>query len=145
MSRETLLIVDKGFNAAWTLSTFLTAQGYIVLVVDSLDRAINNFSEFEISGLITEYWVGDFSAVEMIRKLKGNSPELYVMMLAVSGLEEDEYEAVMDAGVDDFFLKPFSVKRIAIHLRKGLEHRRVVTDIGQLEKRLQGIQIGNPG
>jgi len=145
VSRETLLILDRKFNTAWTLSTFLIAQGYVALVVDSYDRALNDFSEFEISGVISEYRAGDFSAVELIRKLKTDSPELYVMVLADSVLDEEEYETVMEAGVDDFFLKPFSVKKILIHLRKGLEHRRVVIDIGQLKMRLQGLQIGNPG
>jgi len=145
MAKETILIVDKEFNAAWTLSAFLTAQGYIVQVADSIDRALKNCSQFEVSGLVTEYWVGDFSTVEMVRELKRNSPELYVMMLAGGVLEEDEYEAVMDAGVDDFFVKPFSAKRILIHLKKGLGHRRVFININYLEKELQRIQIGEHG
>jgi len=35
------------------------------------------------------------------------------------------YEEIINAGVDDFFLKPIFNARILIHLKKGLKQRSI--------------------
>jgi DNA-binding response OmpR family regulator len=46
-------------------------------------------------------------------------------MLTNTELLENEYEEIIDAGVDDYFLKPLSNKKVLLHLRKGLMQRNL--------------------
>jgi len=140
MSKETILILDKDFNTQWTLRTILESERYIVLAVDTIERALTNFQEFEVSGLITEDRIDHTNIPEIIRELKKSFPELYVMMLTAENLEEKEYKKIMNAGIDDLFLKPISTERILIHLRKGLRHRKVLLQKRRLEQRLSEIK-----
>jgi DNA-binding response OmpR family regulator len=46
------------------------------------------------------------------------------MILTNGEMKEDEYEEIINAGTDDFFLKPLPIKKILLHLRKGLKQRQ---------------------
>lgn len=140
MSKETILILDKEFHTQWTLKTILESEKYIVLAVDTIERAIQNFQEFEVSGLIAEYRIDHSHTPEIIRELKKNFPELYVMMLTHENLDEKEYRKIMSSGIDDFFLKPISSEKILIHLKKGLRQRKILLQKKRLEQRLNEIK-----
>jgi len=145
MSKETILILDKEFHSQWTLKTLLESEKYIVLAVDTIERALQNFQEFEVSGLITEYRIDHTPTPEIIRELKKHFPELYVMMLTHENLEEKEYRKIMSSGIDDFFLKPISGERILIHLKKGLRQRKILLQKRRLEHRLNEIKMSRSG
>jgi DNA-binding response OmpR family regulator len=140
MSKETILILDREFHTQWTLKTILESEKYIVLAVDTIERALQNFQEFEVSSLITEYRIDHSHTPEIIRELKKNFPELYVMMLTHENLEEKEYKRIMSAGIDDFFLKPISSEKILIHLKKGLRQRKILLQKKRLEQKLNQIK-----
>jgi len=140
MSKETILILDKDFHTQWTLRTILESERYIVLAVDTIERALSNFQEFEVSGLITEDRIDHTNVPEIIRELKKDFPELYVMMLTAENLEEKEYKKIMNSGIDDLFLKPISTEKILIHLKKGLRHRKILLQKKRLEQRVSAMR-----
>jgi DNA-binding response OmpR family regulator len=141
MPRETIVILDPETNTQWPLKTFLENEEYNVIPVNSIEKALKKFSEFEVSGLITEYWINHSSTLEAIRGLKKAFPEAYVMMLTNGELQENEYEQIISAGTDDLFLKPFSITRILLHLRKGLTHRRILIQKKRLTEELTRISL----
>jgi DNA-binding NtrC family response regulator len=140
MTKETVLILDKEAHTQWTLKTLLEGEKYIVLAVNSIERALQNFQEFEVSCLITEFRIDDTCTSEMIRELKKKFPELYAMMLTHENLEEMEYRKIMSAGIDDFFLKPVSSVKILVHLKKGLRHRKLLLQKRRLEQILHEMK-----
>ena len=145
MSKETILIMDKEFHTQGTLKTLLEAEKYIVLAVDTVERTLQNFQEFEVSGLIVEYRIDSTPTTEIIRELKKSFPELYVMMVTHEKLEEKEYMSIMRSGIDDFFLKPVSGEKILIPLKKGLRQRRILLQKKRLERGLKGIKTNTSG
>ena len=140
MPKETILILDKECETQYALRTRLEIEKYIVIAVDTIDRAVQNFSEFEVSGLITEYSIEHSCTLERIRELKKKFPEAYVMMITNKEVVESEYAEIIDAGVDDFFLKPLSAGKILLHLRKGLRQRHISLQKKRLEQELSHIK-----
>jgi len=143
MPKETILILDKESNIQWTVKTLLENEKYIVIGVNSIDRALQNFSEFEVSGLITEFRIDQNQTLETIKSVKSRFPETYVMMITDDDLREDEYEEIMNAGVDDCFLKPIPVKKIILHLRKGLKQRSICLQKRRIEEQLARLETEN--
>jgi DNA-binding NtrC family response regulator len=136
MSREKILILDKEPNIRWTLQSLLETEKYRVIAFGSIERFLKGVSRLvEVSGLITEYMIDQSCTLETIRTFKRNHPEAYVMMLASTDIGEEKYGEVLKAGVDDYFLKPFSSQKILLHLQKGLELRRLLLDKKRLEER----------
>ncbi len=131
MSNETILILDNEFYTQWALKTFLENERYVVITANTVEKALHSFSEYKIAGLITEYRIDQFCTVETIREVKKNFPELYVMMLTNSDVKENKYEEIIHAGVDDYFVKPFSFTRILLHLRKGLKEHNILLQKNQ--------------
>ena len=128
-AKETILILDTDQNISWTLKTLLEHEEYPVVVANTIERALKNFSEFRVSGVIMEYRIENVSTLDAIRKLKEMCPETYVMMLTDKESREDEYEEIMQAGVDDYFLKPIPIRKILLHLQKGLKYRGLLIEI----------------
>lgn len=124
MPKETIIVLDPEVNTQWTLKTLLESEGYNVITANTIKSAQKKFSNIELSGLITEYWIGHSSTLGVIRQLKKNFPKAYVMMLTNGDVQEKEYQEIINAGVDDFFLKPFPSQKILLHLCKGLNHHR---------------------
>ena len=143
MSKDTIVILDSETNTQWPLKTFLENEEYNVIPVNTIEKALRKFSEFEVSGLITEYWINHSSTLEAIRGLKKLFPEAYVMMLTNGELQENEYEEIIKAGTDDLFVKPFSVNRIFLHLRKGLRQRQNLIQKKRLAEKLNKISPGS--
>ena len=123
---ETILILDQEPCIRGALKIFLESEKYTVIAVNTIFQACRSFSELKVSGLITEYRIDDSRTLETIKELKSRFPEAYVMMVTDSDLGEKEYEEIINAGVDDYFLKPFSFRRILFHLRKGLKPNNVL-------------------
>jgi DNA-binding response OmpR family regulator len=124
MPKETVVILDPELNTRWPLKTFSENGDYNALPANTAKEARKKISEFEVVGLITEYGINHSSALEIVREFRQSFPEAYVMLLTNGEITESEYEEIIEAGVDDIFLKPFPVKKILLHLRKGLKQRQ---------------------
>ncbi|MDI7259205.1 MAG: response regulator [Thermodesulfobacteriota bacterium] len=145
MAKETILILDNEFHNQWFLRNLLETEKYMVVTAHFIEKARSYFSEFEITGLITEYWIDQTNSLKMIQELKKMFPATYVMMLTNHQTKENEYEEIIQAGVDDFFLKPFSYRKILLHLRKGLDRRNIFLQKMRLEQELnQNRRMGKP-
>jgi DNA-binding response OmpR family regulator len=137
---ETILILDEEHHIQWTLKTFLESEKYVVIAVNTIKGTLRNLPELRVSGLITEYWINHSSTLETIRELKRISPEVYVMMLTNKEVRESEYEEILNSGIDDYFLKPISFRKILLHLRKGLKQHHLLLQKNQLEEELNQIK-----
>lgn len=124
MSKETILILNKECRDSSHLKTFLEKEKYIVLPVNTINRLLTNFQEFEVSGVIIDLNVDHFYLFEIIKKIRERFPKLYVMMMADGKIGEKEHQQVIEAGVQDFFVKPMSYEKILFHLKSGLKQRK---------------------
>ena len=140
MIKETILILDKENHTRWVLKSLLENEQYLVIAVDSIERALQNFAEFEVSCLVTEYRIAQSRTLETVRELKSRSPEAYVMMLTADEATEKEYEEIMTAGIDDYFIKPFPSWKILLHLQKGLRQRGLLLQKKRLEQELNSLR-----
>ncbi len=135
MTRNFILILDNEHHTRWTLKKLLESEGYITVERDTVEKALKNISKFEISGMVTEYRIGNCFSLNAVKKLKRKFPEAYVMMITGERVTEDEYEEIINAGVNDFFPKPCSIKKILLHLRKGLVERSLILEKSRLKRK----------
>ncbi|HSB05330.1 MAG TPA: response regulator [Thermodesulfobacteriota bacterium] len=136
MAKDTILILDTDKHVTWTFKTLLENEEYPVIIADTIERALNNFSELQISGVITEFRIENVRTLEVIRSLKERFPETYVMMVTDEAMKEEEFAQIFNAGVDDFFLKPISIKKILLYLQKGLRNRSLLIERNRLEREM---------
>jgi len=139
MSQEKIVILDNEHYIQWTIKTVLEGEKYSVLPFDSIEKVMPILSENGVACLVTEYWIDHFCTLEMIRSLKQKFPEAYVMMLTSRQVGPKQYKEILNAGVDDFFEKPFPAEKILLHIRKGLKQREILLQKKQLEQEIDRI------
>jgi DNA-binding NtrC family response regulator len=118
---KNILILDDEAPVSWALKSILGMENYQVFTASTLEEAGHILHDEALSAVITEYRLNRDYTVETIKKFKKTMPGLYVMMLTNNEVDEQEYEDIIRAGVDDYFLKPVSFNRILLHLEKGLK------------------------
>jgi DNA-binding NtrC family response regulator len=143
MPNNSILLLDDDLHILWTFKTFLEAEGYTIYAADTIDKFKKLSSNVRASTFITEYWAQDARTLEIIRAFKEKFPEAYVMMVTNNQVTEGEYEEIIRAGVDDFFLKPFPNNKMLIHLEKGLRQRDLFLQNKRLEKEIVHMKQGS--
>jgi DNA-binding response OmpR family regulator len=120
ITNKNVLILEEEMPISWALKSILGMENYEAHTATTLEEARRVGSDPKWAALITEYHLQNDNTLEFIKKLKNDIPGLYVMMLTNNQVDETEYAEIIQAGVDDYFLKPVSFNRILVHLEKAL-------------------------
>ena len=115
-----ILLLEGKRNILWPSKTFLEERGYDVHTARSWKEAIDQIDHHHFSALITEYIVEGATTLNIVRQVKTNNPATYVLLLTIVGLDRKAHEEIIAAGVDDYFVKPFPLEKILVHLEKGM-------------------------
>lgn len=115
--------VRKGFPDA----EFVEADG-----PQTFDAAL---AEGHIDVVITDYRMGWFDGLDVVRRVKTLHPQLPVLMLTGTGGEEVAVEAIQN-GADDYILKSqLRFDRLARAVAAALERARTRADLAKAEQR----------
>lgn len=118
-----ILLLEGKRNILWPSKTFLGEKGYDVHTARSRKEAIDQIGRYHFYALITEYIVEGATTLNFVRQVKTDNPGTYVLLLTNVMLDPKAHEDVIAAGVDDYFVKPFPLEEILVHLEKGMGER----------------------
>ena len=140
MGNKNILLLDTEKNVLLTYQTVLKEEGYQVDIATSEKEAIEKLSNHSYAILITELYLKGKDTINLIKQTKRYHPETYIIMITAISLISDIYEEIINAGVDDYFTKPFSSKGLLVNIKKGLKRRSLVLKNVQLEERLRNME-----
>jgi two-component system phosphate regulon response regulator PhoB len=123
MSADILVVEDE--PAIGELVAFACAnQGFEVRRAETAAAARSNVDRQLPDLVILDWMLPDRSGVELLRELRGQdrTRELPVIMLTARGTESDRVSG-LDAGADDYVVKPFSPKELMSRVRAVLRRR----------------------
>lgn len=126
MTSQKILILEEDRHLQWILKTFLESKGFSTIVSDKVEMVLEIVTKTKISIFITEYWINHSNTLETIKKLKILSPQVYVLLNTYRVIDENEYQKIMEVGVDDLFEKPFSFEKMMSHLKKGFQKNHLI-------------------
>jgi two-component system response regulator MprA len=116
MASARLLIVDDDPSLRRFLRTELEIEGYGCEEAATGQQALALIRAECWDLLLLDWSLPDFSGVELCRRLRGSNDTTPVLMLTgVDGIE-DRVKA-LDAGADDYLVKPFSIEELLARLR----------------------------
>lgn len=96
----------------------LEAAGHQVFEADSLQRGLTDAATRKPDLIVLDLGLPDGDGIDLIRDLRGWSAIPVIVLSARVG-ETDKIEA-LDAGADDFLIKPFSVGELMARVRAAL-------------------------
>ena len=113
-----LLVVEDDLAVRNLVATTLDVHGYAHAEAENGTQALMDLVSSKPDLMILDLGLPDMDGVEIIRKVRGWS-SLPIIVLSARQDDADKVEA-LDAGADDYLVKPFSVEELLARLRVAL-------------------------
>jgi phosphoserine phosphatase RsbU/P len=113
-------MVDDDPVALSVLAAFLQQQGHEVLPASSGEVAWRMLKSTEIDFLVSDWIMPDLTGVDLCRRIRAADFDryVYVILCTAKGEKADLIEG-MDAGADDFLIKPIGSEELRVKVRAG--------------------------
>jgi two-component system, OmpR family, KDP operon response regulator KdpE len=121
MKAVTILIVDDEPQIRRVMRTTLTAEGYAVIEARDGAEALEKLGSERPDLVLLDMNMPVLDGSQACREIRSGS-EVPIIMLTVRSAEKDKVRA-LDAGADDYVVKPFSIQELLARVRALL--RRV--------------------
>ena len=137
-----ILVVDDEPRITNLLQGELELEGYTVSIAnDGASGLIAVRSTPPPDLLLLDWNLPDFSGLEICRRVRATGLATPILMLTAHDAIKDKVEA-LDAGADDYLIKPFSIEELLARLRAL--HRRALPVNGDANEPEQ-LQVGDLG
>jgi len=121
--RVNVLVVDDEPSFRKVLQTSLSARGFSVEQAGSGEQAIEMLTQHVFGLVLLDINMPGMGGVEACRQIRDLIPHLGIVMVTVRDAERDMVQA-LEAGADDYIIKPFRFGELVARLRSVL--RRTV-------------------
>jgi two-component system, OmpR family, KDP operon response regulator KdpE len=118
MTSAKILIVDDEPQIRRVLRTTLTSQGYTVAEAKSGDEALEMIRDERPDLILLDVNMPGRSGLETCREIRATG-DVPIIMLTVRNTEKDKVQA-LDAGADDYVVKPFGSEELMARMRAAL-------------------------
>ncbi len=142
MSAGRILVVDDEPQIRRVMRTTLTANGYEVSDARSGDEALEKLSEERFDLILLDVNMPGVSGLETCRTIRSGRSvsDVAIIMLTVRNAERDKVEA-LDAGADDYVVKPFSTPELLARIRAALRRAPVAQDSALPRISLKDVEV----
>ena len=115
-----LLLAEDTQSLAKSLAQGLTEEGYTVDVVGDGESALHLATELKFDALILDRMMPKLDGLGVLRALRQQGVKTPVLLLTALGQVQDRVDG-LDAGADDYLVKPFAFSELLARLRKKLD------------------------
>jgi two-component system response regulator MprA len=124
-----ILVVDDEPAVRESLRRALQLEGYDVELAEDGEQALERVRRDAVDALVLDVMMPRLDGLETCRRLRGEGNALPVLMLTARDEVADRV-AGLDAGADDYVVKPFALEELLARLRALL--RRAAPDGGEV-------------
>jgi two-component system response regulator MprA len=129
MTRVRVLLVDDDTAVRQSLSTALLRDGCEVFDADGGDAALAHLNGARVDAIVLDVAMAEPNGLEVCRRLRARGDLTPILMLTARDLVDDRV-AGLDAGADDYLVKPFALAELRARLRALV--RRTSSSVEQL-------------
>ena len=118
MSSQKILVVDDAPQVRRVMRTSLTSQGYTVFEARNGEEALEAMRSAPPDLVLLDVNMPGMDGLAACREIRRDS-EVPIIMLTVRDAERDKV-AALDAGADDYVVKPFGMPELLARIRAAL-------------------------
>ncbi|MEX2046227.1 MAG: response regulator transcription factor [Chloroflexota bacterium] len=126
--RVRVLVADDDEGVTSVVARALTREGYDVRTAADGASALVAAREWRPDALVLDVMMPVIDGLAVCRQIRGEQPDLGVLMLTAKDAAGDQIVG-LDAGADDYLVKPFSLQVLAAHLRAVLRRREATPEV----------------
>ena len=110
-----LLVVEDEELLRKQLEQGLSKQGYVVDAAEDGKSGLYYASEFSYDAAIVDLGLPEIDGISLIKQIRAAKKEFPILILTARGDWQDKVEG-LDAGADDYVVKPFQLEEILARL-----------------------------
>jgi two-component system KDP operon response regulator KdpE len=118
MNSATILIVDDEPQIRRVLRATLSSQGYVISEAKTGEEAVEAVREEKPDLVLLDVNMPGIGGLAACREIRESS-KIPIIMLTVRNAERDKVLA-LDAGADDYVVKPFGIEELLARIRAAL-------------------------
>lgn len=127
MTSAKILIVEDAQQVRRVLRTALSAEGYEIFEAGTGEEALESIRQSTPDAILLDVNMPGMGGLQTCREIR-RTLDVPIVMLTVRNAERDKVMA-LDAGADDYVVKPFGMAELLARIRAALRRR---TPQGQL-------------
>jgi DNA-binding response OmpR family regulator len=145
-----ILLVEDDVAIRVGLSRALTAHGATVTCVGTAVEAIKSLAEARPDVVLLDLGLPDLDGADVLNLIRSNPASAALPVIVVTARDEDrEVVRLLDAGADDYLVKPFSAAQVMARVRAvlrraseaGPEDRSVVVGGLEIDPRARTVRL----
>ena len=135
---KTVLVVDDDPTQRRLIQAALDREGYTVVHAESGGEAIDRLVKGEGADVVLlDLVMPVMSGMEALAEIRTAGVTTPVIVLTANGGIDTVVKA-MQAGAQDFFVKPVSAERLLVGVRNALNLTQLTAEVGRLKKHVAG-------
>jgi two-component system response regulator MprA len=117
-----ILVVDDDLAVCRSIDRALRLDGYEVITVSSGAQALDAMASDSPDALVLDLQLPDLDGLAVCRRIRGDGDDTPILMLTARDGIDDRVQG-LDAGADDYLVKPFALEELLARLRALLRRR----------------------
>jgi two-component system, NtrC family, response regulator PilR len=130
-----LLVVDDEASIRDMLAFFFHKRGFEVLTASSFAEGVAAAGRLTPDIVLSDIKMPDGNGLDLLRKVKSDSPKIPVIMITAHTSTQDAIEA-MKAGAVDYIAKPFNMEELAMIVDRALGEKNLLDENVYLKQEL---------
>jgi two-component system KDP operon response regulator KdpE len=118
LSAANILVVDDEAQIRRVMRSTLSAQGYVIAEAKTGEEALELMRKERPDLILLDVNMPGMGGLEACREIRRTS-DAPIIMLTVRNAERDKV-AALDAGADDYVVKPFGIEELLARIRAAL-------------------------
>jgi two-component system, OmpR family, response regulator MprA len=117
-----ILVVDDDLAVCRSIDRALRLEGYEVVTVASGSEALEIVAQSSPDALVLDLQLPDIDGLAVCRRIRDAGDDTPILMLTARHGIDDRVQG-LDAGADDYLVKPFALEELLARLRALLRRR----------------------
>jgi two-component system copper resistance phosphate regulon response regulator CusR len=139
-----VLIIEDDVKTASAICRGLERDGYEPIMTHTGEQGLRCFEAASFDLIVLDWMLPDRNGIQILTHLRGRGTRIPVLLLTARDSVEDRVFG-LDAGADDYLIKPFAfselLARLRVLLRRAGEHEPLRLQIGDLFLDLEKRQV----
>ncbi len=136
-----ILVAEDGLMMRRILVRALAGWNYDVVEVEDGAQAWAEFEKEPFRMVLTDWVMPESDGLELIRRIRSAKLPFYVYIILLTAKSEKEDLVVgMEAGADDFLVKPVDHNELRVRLREGERIVRLEQELAEQNRQLREAQ-----
>ncbi len=138
MKKHTILIVDDEEMILKSIFRVLRNDNYQILTAQSGEEGLAVLKQYDVHLVISDQKMPGMNGLDFLKRVKIDYPQILTIMLTGHAELEIAMEAINEAGVYKFILKPWNDDDLKVTVRRALEALELICERDSL---LQQVKV----